>query len=147
MDAPVVEVVEPEKLENPVETLDKSPDNAPENPENPPKKNGRPKGSKDSSKRVVTHRPRKKIEIVEEPLHAGVTTVTAAPEAPVVMKTPKPRAVAVNLEREIRYIDRYIEHSPRSLIRNAHSHIVNEQKSKHDARKERFSDMILRSLR
>ena len=147
MDAPVIEVVEPEKLENPVETLDKSPDNAPENPENPPKKNGRPKGSKDSSKRVVTHRPRKKIEIVEEPLHAGVTTVTAAPEAPVVMKTPKPRAVAVNLEPEIRYIDRYVEHSPRSLIRNAHSHIVNEQKSKHDARKERFSDMILRSLR
>ena len=147
MDAPVIEVVEPEKLENPVETLDKSPDNAPENPENPPKKNGRPKGSKDSSKRVVTHRPRKKIEIVEEPLHAGVTTVTAAPEAPVVMKTPKPRAVAVNLEPEIRDVDRYIEHSPRSLIRNAHSHIVNEQKSKHDARKERFSDMILRSLR
>ena len=144
MDAPVVEVVEPEKLENPVETLDKSPDNAPENPENLPKKNGRPKGSKDSSKRVVTHRPRKKIEIVEEPLHAGVIT---APEAPVVMKTPKPRAVALNIEPEIRYIDRYIEHSPRSLIRNAHSHIVNEQKSKHDARKERFSDMILRSLR
>ena len=144
MDAPVVEVVESEKLENPVETLDKSPDNAPENPENPPKKNGRPKGSKDSSKRVVTHRPRKKIEIVEEPLHAGVTT---APEAPVVMKTSKPRAVAVNIEPEIRYVDRYIEHSPRSLIRNAHSHIVNEQKTKHDARKERFSDMILRSLR
>ena len=147
MDSPVVEVVEPEKLENPVENLDKSPDNAPENPENLTKKNGRPKGSKDSSKRVVTHRPRKKIEIVEEPLHADVTTVTAAPEAPVVMKTPKPRAVAVNLEPEIRYVDRYIEHSPRSLIRNAHSHIVNEQKSKHDARKERFSDMILRSLR
>ena len=147
MDAPVIEVVELEKLENPVETLDKSPDNAPENPENPPKKNGRPKGSKDSSKRVVTHRPRKKIEIVEESLHADVTTVAAAPEPPVVMKTPKPRAVAVNIEPEIRYIDRYIEHSPRSLIRNAHSHIVNEQKSKHDARKERFSDMILRSLR
>ena len=67
MDGPVVEVVEPEKLENTVENLDKSPDNAPENSENPPKKNGRPKGSKDSSKRVVTHRPRKKIEIVEEP--------------------------------------------------------------------------------
>jgi hypothetical protein len=114
------------------------------NPENLTKKNGRPKGSKDSSKRVVTHRPRKKIEIVEEPLHADVT---AAPEAPVVMKTPKPRVVAGNLEPEIRYVDRYIEHSPRSLIRNAHSHIVNEQKSKHDARKERFSDMILRSLR
>jgi hypothetical protein len=143
MDDPVVEVVELEKLENTVDNIDKSSDNTPENPENPPKKNGRPKGSKDSSKRVVTHRPRKKIEIVEEPLHANVTTVTAAPEAPVVMKTPKPRAVAVNIEPEIRYI----EHSPRSLIRNAHSHIVNEQKSKHDARKERFSDMILRSLR
>ena len=146
MDAPVVEVVEPEKLENPVENLDKSPDNTPQNPENLTKKNGRPKGSKDSSKRVVTHRPRKKIEIVEEPLHADVAAV-ATPEAPVVMKTPKPRAVAVNLEPEIRYVDRYIEHSPRSLIRNAHSHIVNEQKTKHDARKERFSDMILRSLR
>ena len=143
MDTPVIEVVEPEKLENPVETLDKSPDNAPENPENPLKKNGRPKGSKDSSKRVVTHRPRKKIEISEQPLYADAAT----PEAPVVMKTPKPRAVAVNVEPEIRYVDRYIEHSPRSLIRNAHSHIVNEQKSKHDARKERFSDMILRSLR
>jgi hypothetical protein len=142
MDGPVVEVVEPEKLENPVENLDKSPDNTPENPENLAKKNGRPEGSKDSVKRVV--KPRKKIEIVEEPLHADVT---AAPEASVVTKTPKPRAVAVNLEPEIRYVDRYIEHSPRSLIRNAHSHIVNEQKSKHDARKERFSDMILRSLR
>ena len=147
MDAPVVEVVEPEKLENTVDNLDKSPDNTPENPENPPKKNGRPKGSKDSRQRVVTHRPRKKIEIVEEPLHADVTTVTIAPEAPVVMTTPKPRAVVVNLEPEIRYVDRYIEHSPRSLIRNAHSHVVNEQKPKHDARKERFSDMILRSLR
>ena len=144
MDAPVVEVVEPEKLENPVENLDKSPDNTPENPETLSKKNGRPKGSKDYVKRVV--KPRKKITIVEEPLHDDVATV-AIPEAPVVMKTPKPRAVAVNLEPEIRYVDRYIEHSPRSLIRNAHSHIVNEQKSKHDARKERFSDMILRSLR
>ena len=144
MDAPVIEVVEPEKLENPVENLDKSPDNTPENPENLTKKNSRPKGSKDSVKRVV--KPRKKITIVEEPLHDDVATLLT-PEAPGVMKTPKPRAVALNIEPEIRYIDRYIEHSPRSLIRNAHSHIVNEQKSKHDARKERFSDMILRSLR
>ena len=142
MDEPVVEEVNTENLPQPVENLEKPPDNS----EKPVvKKNGRPKGSKDSVKRVV--KPRKKIEIVEEPLHANVTTVTAAPEAPVVMKTPKPRAVALNIEPEIRYVDRYIEHSPRSLIRNAHSHIVNEQKSKHDARKERFSDMILRSLR
>ena len=142
MDEQVVEEVITENLPQPLEILEKPPDNS----EKPVvKKNGRLKGSKDSVKRVV--KPRKKIEIVEEPLHADVTTVTAAPEAPVVMKTPKPRAVAVNLEPEIRYVDRYIEHSPRSLIRNAHSHIVNEQKSKHDARKERFSDMILRSLR
>ena len=142
MDEQVVEDVITENFPQPLEILEKPPDNS----EKPVvKKNGRLKGSKDSVKRVV--KPRKKIEIVEEPLHADVTTVTAAPEAPVVMKTPKPRAVAVNLEPEIRYVDRYIEHSPRSLIRNAHSHIVNEQKSKHDARKERFSDMILRSLR
>ena len=142
MDEPVVEEVITENLPQPVENLEKLPDNS----EKPVvKKNGRPKGSKDYVKRVV--KPRKKIEIVEEPLHADVTTVVAAPEPAVVMKTPKPRAVAVNIEPEIRYVDRYIEHSPRSLIRNAHSHTVNEQKSKHDARKERFSDMILRSLR
>ena len=101
-------------------------------------KKGRPSGSKDKIKRVV--KPRK-ITIVEEPLHVD------APEAPVVMKTPRPKAVSIAPEPEVRYVDRYIEHNPRSLIRHAHSHFMSERNSKDDARRERFSDMILRSLR
>ena len=137
MDEPVVEVVEPEKLDNPVENLDNPLDNS----EQPTvKKNGRPAGSKDKVKRVVKSR---KITIVEEPLHVDVE----APEGPVVMKTSKLKVVAIAHEPEIRYVDKYIEHSPRSLIQHAYTHIMNEQTSKQDARKEQFSNMILGKLR
>ena len=136
MAEPLIEPIFDDKSEN---AVDKS-ENVENSVENEPKvtKKGRPSGSKDKIKRVV--KPRK-ITIVEEPLHVD------APEAPVVMKTPRPKAVSIAPEPEVRYVDRYIEHSPRSLIRHAHSHIMNERNSKHDARRDRFSDMILRSLR
>ena len=159
MDEEVVEPVIPEQLENlpqPLEILEKPPDIA----ENPvAKKNGRPKGSKDSVKRVV--KPRK-ITIVETPLHAEEATVatsasssgdvpafvpavesTIAPKAP---RIPKPQVV-VNAEPEIRYVDRYIEHSPRTSIRIAHGHLANEQKLRVDERKEHFSNQIFNRLR
>ena len=136
MDESLLEPIFDDKSEN---AVDKS-ENVDNSVENEPKitKKGRPSGSKDKIKRVV--KPRK-ITIVEEPLHVE------AREAPVVMKTPRPKAVSIAPEPEVRYVDRYIEHSPRSLIRHARSHIMNERNSKDDARRARFSDKILRSLR
>ena len=156
MDEPVVEEVITENLPQALENLEKPPDIV----EKPPaKKNGRPKGSKDSVKRVV--KPRK-ITIVETPLHAEEATVvtsassscdvpafapavesTIAPKAP---RIPKPQVV-VNPEPEVRYVDRYIEHSPRTSIRIAHGHLANEQKSRQDERKEHFSNQIFNRLR
>lgn len=132
MDEEVIEPVITEQLDNPVDNLDKS--------EKPAaKKNGRPMGSKDKVKRVV--KPRK-ITIVEEPLHAEI-----APEEPVVTKTPKPRAISIATEPEVRYVDRYIEHSPRSMMRIAHSHLANEQQSRHDAKREHFANVYTSRLR
>ena len=156
MDEPVVEEVITENLSQPLEILEKSPDIV----EKPPaKKNGRPKGSKDSVKRVVKSR---KITIVETPLHAEEAAVAAsasssgdvpaaapvfestiAPKAP---RIPKPQVV-VNAEPEVRYVDRYIEHSPRTSIRIAHGHLANEQKLRVDERKEHFSNQIFNRLR
>ena len=109
-------------------------------------KGGRPKGSKDSCKRIV--KPRE-ITIVETPLHAEEATVStvAEPEDPVVMKAPRSRAVSIAVEPEVRYVDRYIEHSPRTSIRIAHGHLANEQKLRVDERKEHFSNQILNRLR
>ena len=132
MDEEVIEPVITEQLDNHVDNSDKS-----EKPAS--KKNGRPVGSKDKVKRVV--KPRK-ITIVEEPLHAEI-----APEEPVVMKTPKPREVSIAPEPEVRYVDRYIEHSPRSLMRIAHSHLANEQQSRHDERREHFANVYTGRLR
>ena len=141
MDEPVIELIteklsEPvQNIENPLDVVQSSPDIV----EKPAaKKNGRPKGSKDSVKRVC--KPRK-VTIVEHPLHVE------APEEPVVMKTPKVKAVVVNAEPEIRYVDRYIEHSPRSLVRLAHSHMENEQNSRHIARREHYENQIIGRLR
>ena len=132
MDEEVIEPVITEQLDNPVDNSDKS--------EKPAaKKNGRPVGSKDKVKRVVESR---KITIVEEPLHVEI-----APEEPAVMKTPKPRAVSIAPEPEVRYVDRYIEHSPRSLVRIAHSHLANEQQSRHDAKREHFEKVYTSRLR
>ena len=143
MDEPVVEEVITENLSQALENLEKSPDIV----EKPPaKKNGRPKGSKDSVKRVV--KPRK-ITIVETPLHAEETSVATVvePEDPVVMKAPRSRAVSIAVEPEVRYVDRYIEHSPRTSIRIAHGHLANEQKFRNDERKEHFSNQIFNRLR
>ena len=144
MDEPVVEEVITENLPQHLEILEKPPDIV----ENPvaKKKNGRPKGSKDSVKRVV--KPRK-ITIVETPLHAEDTPVAsvADPEDPVVMKAPRSRAVSIAVEPEVRYVDRYIEHSPRTSIRIAHGHLANEQKLRVDERKEHFSNQIFNRLR
>ena len=124
MDEPVVEEVITENLSQPLEILEQPPDIV----ENVvAKKGGRPKGSKDSVKRVVKSR---KITIVETPLHAEdmpVATV-ADPVDPVVMKAPRSRAVSIAVEPEVRYVDRYLEHSPRTSIRIAHGHLANEQK-------------------
>ena len=143
MDEPVVEEVITENLSQPLEILEKPPDIV----EKPPaKKNGRPKGSKDSVKRVVKSR---KITIVETPLHAEDTPVAtvADPVDPVVMKAPRSRAVSIAVEPEVRYVDRYIEHSPRTSIRIAHGHLANEQKLRVDERKEHFSNQIFNRLR
>ena len=143
MDEPVVEEVITEKPPQPLEILEQPPDIV----ENVvAKKGGRPKGSKDSVKRVVKSR---KITIVETPLHAEdmpVATV-ADPVDPVVMKAPRSRAVSIAVEPEVRYVDRYIEHSPRTSIRIAHGHLANEQKLRVDERKEHFSNQIFNRLR
>ena len=143
MDEPVVEEVITENLSQPLEILEQPPDIV----ENVvAKKGGRPKGSKDSVKRVVKSR---KITIVETPLHAEdmpVATV-ADPVDPVVMKAPRSRAVSIAVEPEIRYVDRYLEHSPRTSIRIAHGHLANEQKLRVDERKEHFSNQIFNRLR
>ena len=146
MDEPVVEEVITENLPQPLEILEQPPDIV----ENVvAKKGGRPKGSKDSVKRVVKSR---KITIVETPLHAEdtpvVTVATVAnPEDPVVMKAARSRAVSIAVEPEVRYVDRYIEHSPRTSIRIAHGHLANEQKFRQDERKEHFSNQIFNRLR
>ena len=143
MDEPVVEEVITENLPQPLEILERPPDIV----ENVvAKKGGRPKGSKDSVKRVV--KPRK-ITIVETPLHVEDTSVATVvePEDPVVMKAPRSRAVSIAVEPEVRYVDRYIEHSPRTSIRIAHGHLANEQKLRVDERKEHFSNQIFNRLR
>ena len=143
MDEPVVEEVITENLSQPLEILEQPPDIV----ENiVAKKGGRPKGSKDSVKRVVKSR---KITIVETPLHAEDTPVAtvADPVDPVVMKAPRSRAVSIAVEPEVRYVDRYLEHSPRTSIRIAHGHLANEQKLRVDERKEHFSNQIFNRLR
>ena len=143
MDEQVLELIT-EKLSEPVQNTENTLDivqNSPDIVQKPAaKKNGRPKGSKDSVKRVC--KPRK-VTIVEHPLHVE----TADPADPVVMKTPKVKAVVVNAEPEIRYVDRYIEHSPRSLIRLARGHMENEQNSRHNARREHYENQIIGRLR
>ena len=155
MDEPVVEEVITENLP-PLEILEKPPDIV----EKPPaKKNGRPKGRKDSVKRVVKSR---KITIVETPLHAEeaaiATSASSSGDVPAVVsavepaiaskapRIPKPQVV-LNAEPEVRYVDRYIEHSPRTSIRIAHGHLANEQKLRVDERKEHFSNQIFNRLR
>ena len=135
------------------ENIDKSPENpvveevVAENSENPPavKKNGRPAGAKDKVKSVVKSR---KITIVEEPLvpvAAPSSSSSAAPKAKAEPKA-KPAKVQINPEPVIQYVDRFIEHSPRTLMDIYTNHALNMQRAKRDARKEHFSNMITSRL-
>ena len=137
MDEAIIEPAFPENSENAVDNVNNV-DNSLENVESKIPKKGRPAGSKDTKKRVV--KPRK-ITIVEEPLRVE------APEEPVVMKAPRPKAVSIAPQPEVRYVDRYIEHSPRSMMRIAHSHLANEQQSRHDAKREHFANVYTSRLR
>ena len=138
--------------ENPV-VAENLPENVPENsenlPENPPvKKNGRPAGSKDKVKRVVPSR--KKITIIEEPLAApnSSSSAPAVPEAkaPKAKATPKPK-VQINPEPVIQYVDRVVEHSPRSLMNLMANHAMDAERAKRDARRDHFSNAITSRLR
>ena len=145
-------VVTDKSPENPV-VAENLPENLPENsenlPENPPvKKNGRPAGSKDKVKRVVPSR--KKITIVEEPL-AAPTSSSSAPAVPEA-KTPKAKAeprpkVQINPEPVIQYVDRVVEHSPRSLMNLMANHAMDAERAKKDARRDHFSNAITSRLR
>ena len=129
LENPVVEEVVAENSENPVE--------------NPPvKKNGRPKGSKDSVKRVV--QSRKKITIIEEPLasSSSSTAPEPAPEAKAKAKAaPRPK-VQINPEPVIQYVDRFVEHSPGSLMDLMSNHAMDAERAKRDARRDHFSSVI-----
>ena len=131
-----MEVVEPvvaENFENRFENQENQVDN-PKTPMVAPRKNGRPAGSKDKVKRVVTSR--KKITIVEEPIQSS------EPSAPKAVTAPRSRPEPV-----IEYRDRFAEHSPRSLIQLAHGHIMEAEHSRRNARREHFSNMIMSKLR
>ena len=136
-----MEVVEPvvaENLENPTENLENLVDN-PETQAVAPRKNGRPAGSKDKVKRVVPSR--KKITIVEEPIQSSEPSDASA-SAPKAVTAPRSRPEPI-----IEYRDRFVEHSPRSLIRLAHAHVMDAEHARRDARREHFSSMILGRLR
>ena len=139
------------------ENLDKSPENPtvtehlPENPqensenvpENPPvKKNGRPPGSRDKAKRVVASR--KKIIIVEEPLSASAASSSAPAPA---TEAPKAKAAKINPEPVIQYVDRVVEHSPRSMMHLMANHAMDLERAKKDARRDHFSNAITSRLR
>jgi len=146
-------VVADKSPENPV-VAENLPENLPENsenfPENPPvKKNGRPAGSKDKVKRVVPSR--KKITIVEEPL-AAPTSSSSAPAPVPEAKAPKAKAeprpkVQINPEPVIQYVDRVVEHSPRSLMNLMANHAMDAERAKRDARRDHFSNAITSRLR
>ena len=134
-------VVADKSPENPVveEAVTENSENLPENP--PVKKNGRPAGSKDKVKRVVASR--KKITIVEEPLASSSTSV---PEPKARAKAERPK-VQINPEPVIQYVDRFVEHSPRSLMTLMANHAMDAERAKRDARREHFSNAITSRLR
>ena len=109
-------------------------------------KKGRPAGSKDKAKRVVPSR--KKITIIEEPLSAPTSSSSApapVPEAPKA-KAAKPK-VQINPEPVIQYVDRIVEHSPRSLMHLMANHAMDVERAKKDARRDHFSNAITSRLR
>ena len=142
-DAVVAENID-KSSENPVveEVVAENSENLPENP--PVKKNGRPAGSKDKVKRVVASR--KKITIVEEPLASPATSVPEPKAQPKAKAEPRPK-VQINPEPVIQYVDRFVEHSPRSLMTLMANHAVDVERAKKDARREHFSNAITSRLR
>ena len=134
---PVVEETVAENSENSVEKTPVA------------KKNGRPPGSKDKTKRVVPSR--KKITIIEEPLSAPAASSSASAPAPET-KAPKAKAeprpkMQINPEPVIQYVDRVVEHSPRSLKILMANHAMDAERAKRDARRDHFSNAITSRLR
>jgi hypothetical protein len=141
---PIVEPIVTDKSSENVHNSENSVENV-ENAKEPVKK-GRPAGSKDKAKRVVPSR--KKITIIEEPLSAPTSSSSApapVPEAPKA-KAAKPK-VQINPEPVIHYVDRFVEHSPRSMMTLMTNHAMDLEKAKKDARREHFSNAITSRLR
>ena len=142
---PIVEPIVTDKSSENVHNSENSVENV-ENAKEPVKK-GRPAGSKDKAKRVVPSR--KKITIIEEPLSAPAasSSVSApAPEAHKAKAAPKPK-VQINPEPVIQYVDRVVEHSPRSLMNLMANHAMDAERAKRDARRDHFSNAITSRLR
>ena len=138
----------PENSENSGENSENLGENSGENPENPPppKRGGRPPGAKDKVPRAV---PRRKVTIVEEPLVPAQQTpspakAAAAKAAAKARAPPAPKALPA--EQQVRYVDRFVEHSPRTLMHLAASHAMDAQRSKQDARREHFSNVFTSRL-
>ena len=133
--------------ENLIENSENLGENSGENPENPPppKRGGRPPGAKDKVPRAV---PRRKVTIVEEPLVSAQQTPSpakAAAKAAAKARAP-PAPKALPAEQQVRYVDRFVEHSPRTLMHLAASHAMDAQRSKQDARREHFSNVFTSRL-
>ena len=144
---PIVEsIVEPIVADKSSENVDNS-ENSVENAKEPLKK-GRPPGSRDKVKRVVPSR-KKIITIIEEPLVAHTSSSSAPAPEPKASKAkaePKPK-VQINPEPVIQYVDRFVEHSPRTMMSLMTNHAMDLEKAKKDARREHFSNAITNRLR
>ena len=140
---PIVDLIVTDKSSENVQNSENSVENV-ENAKEPVKK-GRPAGSKDKAKRVAPSR--KKITIIEEPLSAPTSSSSAppAPEAPKA-KAAKPK-VQINPEPVIQYVDRVMEHSPRSMMHLMANHAMDLERAKKDARRDHFSNAITSRLR
>ena len=137
----------PDNSENLIENSENPGENPGENSENPPppKRGGRPPGAKDKVPRAV---PRRKVTIVEEPLVSAQQTPSpakAAAKAAAKARAP-PAPKAPPAEQQVRYVDRFVEHSPRTLMHLAASHAMDAQRSKQDARREHFSNVFTSRL-
>ena len=142
---PIVDPIVTDKSSENVQNSENSVENV-ENAKEPVKK-GRPAGSKDKAKRVAPSR--KKITIIEEPLSAPDASSSApapVPDAPKAKAAPKPK-VQINPEPVIQYVDRVVEHSPRSLMSLMSAHAMDLEKAKKDARRDHFSNAITSRLR
>ena len=136
-------VVEPVVVENSDNSLANPPDKS-ENTSPPVLKKGRPAGSKDKQKRVV--KPRK-IVIQEVATEPPIGTNSPLPKKTKSNPTPAQLDSSSSSAPQIEYVDRFVEYSPRTHIRIAHIHMQEEHRSRQDARKQHWSDTIMRSLR